>query len=244
MLTLSVKNRDTKETAEDLRADGMLPAVFYGRSTDSTPVQVPVPEFLKLWHKTGGSTVFEIKRGNGETKTALIQDVSLHPVTGEPLHADFYIIEEGQTVNVDLPLEFVGTAPAVKNLGGLLVHVLHSVEVEADPTKLPDHVEVDVSSLEEIGSQATVSDITVPEGVEILAEEDEVVALVEEPEELEELEPEEEAEEFDFDDIEVEGERPTEEEGEMEGEEIPGEEGGTEETPTEGEEPGQQFEGQ
>ncbi len=218
METLEVTAREASTNVDKLRKDGVMPAVLYGKDTESTSVSLPMADFVKLFQKVGTSTVFELKNKDGDSKPALIQEVSVHPVTDEPLHADFYVIEEGQKVSVDLPIEFVNTAPAVKNLGGFLVKVLHSVEVEADPTKLPPHIEADVSGLEDFDSQLTVADIDVPEGVEIQAEDDEVVALVNEPTEEEELE-EEEEEELDFEDIEVEGERPDEEEME-EGEEV------------------------
>jgi large subunit ribosomal protein L25 len=219
MEKLLVKNRNIQDDITAAREDGMLPAVMYGRDTDSTPIEVDMTSFLKLWQHTGSSTVFEIETEDGTKKPALIHEIDLHPVTDLPLHADIYVIKEGQTVTVDLPVELVGAAPAVKNKGGLLVHILHTIEVEADPTKLPPHLEVDLSILEEVGSRATVADIATVDGVEILASEEEVVVLIEEPTELEELEPEEDEEdEFGLDDIKVEGERPEDEEGGENGE--------------------------
>ncbi|MFB6217243.1 MAG: 50S ribosomal protein L25, partial [Candidatus Aenigmatarchaeota archaeon] len=79
-----------------------------------TPVTVKRSEFLKLWRSVGESAIFTLKQ-DGNSQPALIQDVDLHPVTDQPIHADFYVIEEGQKVTVDVPLEPVGTAPAVKN---------------------------------------------------------------------------------------------------------------------------------
>jgi|AntRauTorckE6833_2_1112554.scaffolds.fasta_scaffold13610_2 large subunit ribosomal protein L25 len=211
MEKLTVKNRDTKADTQAAREAGVLPAVFYGRDTEATAIAVDMTSFIKLWHTTGTSTVFEIETEDGTSQPALIQEIDLHPVTDQPLHADIYVIEEGQTVTVDLPIEVVGNAPAVKNKGGLLVQILRGVEVEADPTSLPEKLELDVTGLDEIGNQATVGEISVPDGVEILAEDNEVVVLIEEPTELEELEPDEDEEEMDFDDIEVEGERPDKE---------------------------------
>jgi large subunit ribosomal protein L25 len=206
MNSLTAQKRTTDEDTDALREDGQMPAVLYGRDTESTPVTVRTADFLKLWQQVGGSSIFELEQDD-ETKPALIQDVDLHPVTDQPVHADFYVIEEGQKVTVDVPVETAGTAPAVKNLGGLLVQVMRTVEIEADPENLPDVIEVDVSDLEEFGDQATVGEITPPEGVSILEDKKDVVMLIEEPEELEELEPEEEEEELDFEDIEVEGEK-------------------------------------
>ncbi len=230
MKTLDVTDRDTSTDTKRLREDGKIPAVYYGRDTESVPITIKASDFIKLWQEVGGSSVFEIAK-DGNSQPALIQDVDLHPVTDQPIHADFYVIEEGQKVTVDVPIEPAGTAPAVKNLGGLLVRVMRTVEIEADPENLPDTIEVDVSNLEEFGDQATVGEITPPEGVTILADDDDVAILIEEPEELEELEPEEEEEELDFEDIEVEGERPDEEEleegeeGEVEGEQPEVDEG-------------------
>lgn len=220
MKKLTVTKRDIKDDTHVAREAGVLPAVIYGRDAASTPIAVNMSEFVKLWHQTGTSTVFELEIEDGKTQPALIQDIDIHPVTDDPIHADIYVIEKGQTVNVDLEVELVGTAPAIKNKGGLLVRILRSVEVEADPTKLPSHLEVDVSDLKDFGDQATVGDIAVPDGVSILADDDEVVVLIEEPTELEELEPEEGAEdEFGIDDIEVEGEKKDEDAEGEEGEE-------------------------
>lgn len=226
MEKLTVSKRDIKDDTHEARAAGVLPAVIYGRDTDSTPIAVGMSEFVKLWHQTGTSAVFELEIEDDKTQPALIQDIVVHPVTDKPIHADIYVIEKGQTVTVDLEVEIVGTAPAIKNKGGLLVRILRTVEVEADPTKLPPHLEIDVTDLKDFGDQATVGDIQVPDGVSILAEDEEVVVLIEEPTELEELEPEEdEEEEFGIDDIEVEGEKKEED---AEGEEGEGEEAGDE----------------
>lgn len=221
MNTITVTERDISADTDSLRDEGKLPAVYYGRATDSTPITVETSDFIKLWQSVGGSSVFEIEK-DGDSQPALIQDIDLHPVTDQPIHADFYVIEEGQKVTVDVPIEPAGTAPAVKNLGGLLVRVIRTVEIEADPKNLPDAIEVDVGDLEEFGDQATVGEITPPEGVTILADDDDVAILIEEPEELEELEPEEDEEGLDFEDIEVEGERPEEELEEDEGAEGEG----------------------
>ncbi|OGG48122.1 hypothetical protein A2761_00615, partial [Candidatus Kaiserbacteria bacterium RIFCSPHIGHO2_01_FULL_51_33] len=125
--------------------------------------------------------------GVGEEKEALIHDVDFEPITGEPRHADFYIIEKGRKVQVKVPLNFIGIAPAVKEMGGILVKVIHEVEVEAIPKDLPHEIEVNISKLENFESKIEVKDITVPTGVKILAKPDEVVALVSEAKE-EELE--------------------------------------------------------
>ena len=161
-------------------------AVLYGHKEVSTPISVSLMDFKKVWKEAGESSVISLS-GVGEEKEALIHDVDFEPITGEPRHADFYIIEKGRKVQVKVPLNFIGIAPAVKEMGGILVKVIHEVEVEAIPKDLPHEIEVNISKLENFESKIEVKDITVPTGVKIVAKPDEVVALVSEAKE-EELE--------------------------------------------------------
>lgn len=200
MLTLKVEKR-AEEKPDALRKAGRLPAVFYGRKEGSTPVSVEQTDFERALKEAGESTVISLE-GVGDSKEALIHEVTLHPVTSKPIHADFYVIEKGRKVEVAVPLEFVGTAPVVKEKGGILIKVLHELEIEALPKNLPHEIEVDITVLTEFDSQVTVADLKLPEGVVALVGEEEVVVAVEEPREEEE---EEETEtEIDMDAIEVE----------------------------------------
>ena len=210
MLTLQIEERKEKgKKNEILRANGKVPAVFYGPKEESTPVSVDAREFSKIWKEAGESSVI-ILSGLDDEKQALIHDVSVDPVTEEPIHVDFYIFKKGEKISVDVSLEFVGVSPAVKDLGGALVKVMHELEVEAQPKDLPHQIEIDISSLKDFESQITVKDIKLPDGVTALAEPDEVIAIVSEPKEEEE---EEEVVEFDESMVEVEKKGKEEEEG-------------------------------
>ncbi len=190
MIELEVKNRDTKGDLADLRESGFLPAVFYGKKADSTPISILKTDFLKVWKKAGESTVVTLKRAEGDVD-ALIHDVDFDPVTGNPRHADFYVFEKGHKLEVSVPLEFIGVALGVKDHGGMLVKVLHELKIKALPANLPHQIEVDISALDAIGSQLFARDIKLPSGVDLAENGDEVVALVSEPkeEEVEEAPP-------------------------------------------------------
>ena len=208
MLKLTIKKRETGKAAK-LRAAGEMPAVFYGAKEPSTSVTVSEKAFEKLWREAGESSVITLE-GLGEEKEALIHDVDVDPVTERPRHADFYIVEKGQTVKVGVPLEFTGVSPAVKDLGGILIKVMHEIEIEALPKNLPHEIEVDISKLAELNSKIYVKDLTLPEGAVAEADGEEVVALVEEyKEEVVE-------EERTLEDIEVQERGKKEEEGEGE----------------------------
>jgi large subunit ribosomal protein L25 len=208
MFTINIEKRDAKANLSALRKSGVMPAVFYGKKEASTPVAVSLAEFIKVWRKAGETSVVTLK-GQGEDHDALIHDVDLDPVTDVPRHADFYVFEKGHKVKVDIPLEFVGVAPAVKDLGGTLVKVIREVKIEAMPKDLPHNIEVDISSLTTFDTQILAKDLKLPNGVVLVEGEDEVVALVAAAKEI----VEEESAPVDLSAIEVEKKGKKEEEG-------------------------------
>jgi large subunit ribosomal protein L25 len=188
-MELTVEKRDAKGSAKTLRDKGILPAVIYGRSQDSTPISIDKKTFEKLYKAAGESSVITIK-GLGEDKDALIHEVAFDAVTGHATHADFYTIEKGQTVTVSVPLEFEGTSPAVKDLGGILTKVIHEIELTVQPKDLPQHIVVDISKLATLEDQIKVSDLALPASAELSIDLDEVVAMISvAKEEVEEVAP-------------------------------------------------------
>ena len=146
MITLNAEARDSKIKPEVLRKNGKTPAVFYGRKQKSTPIAISATEYIKVWKKAGESTVVTLKLGDEELE-ALIYGIDKEPLTGAIRHADFYVFEKGQKMKIKIPIEFVGVAPAVKDMGGVLVRVLHELEIEAAPKDLPPVFSIDISSL-------------------------------------------------------------------------------------------------
>jgi len=198
-ITLKVEKRDIKADVNELRKAGKIPAVFYGKKEASTPISIASVDFIKAYKHAGESTVVILK-GEGIEVESLIHDIDLHPVTNKPLHADFYVFEKGKKIKVGVPLEFVGVAPAIKELGGSLVKVLYDLEIEALPKDLPHKIEVDISPLVDFKSTIKASDIKLPEGVALAVKPEEIVASAAEPK----AEEEEPTAPVDLDAIEVE----------------------------------------
>ena len=195
-----------------------MPAVFYGKKEKSTPITISKAEFKKVWKEAGESSVIDLVGNNIEAE-ALIYDVDLDPVTDEPRHADFYVFEKGKKIEIAVPLEFIGVAPAVKDMGGTLVKVLHELEIEALPKDLPHNISVDISSLLNFDSQILAKDIKLPQGVVLVTKLEEVVASVyETKEEVEEVVP------VDLASIEVQKKGKEAKEGEEGNEEAPAQE--------------------
>ncbi|MFZ2522664.1 MAG: 50S ribosomal protein L25 [Minisyncoccia bacterium] len=177
MLILEAQKRDLKLDNNALRKEGKMPAVFYGKKTTSTPIVFLEKDFLKIWHKAGESGVVSIKTPEGVVET-LIHDVNIDPVSDKPRHADFYVFEKGKKLEVDVPLEFIGISPAVKDLGGILVKALHEIKISSDPTSIPHDIKVDISSLTGLDSVILAGDLKLPSGVTLVERGEEVVAAI------------------------------------------------------------------
>jgi large subunit ribosomal protein L25 len=200
MLKLKVLKRDAIEKPEEVREAGFIPAVFYGPKEAAQSIKIVYADFEKAFKSAGESTVVTLDCDGAEHET-LIHDVSYHPVRGNIAHVDFYVIEKGKKVQVNVPLEFTGVAPAEKTLGGTLVKVMYEIEIEAMPKDLPHEIIVDISTLVDFESQIHASDIKLPSGVTLITEAEEVVALVQA---ANEEEPETPSETVDIASIEVE----------------------------------------
>lgn len=181
MLSLAVERREGAKN-EDIRSAGKMPAVFYGPKEASTPVAVSAKEFKKVWKQAGESSVIILKEGTKEHE-ALIYAVDVHPLSGEPRHADFYVIEKGKKVKVRVPLVFTGVSPAVKDKGAILIKVLRDMEIEAAPRDLPRELSVDISKLVEYNDAIHARDVVLPTGVELKSKPEEVLASVAEAKE-------------------------------------------------------------
>lgn len=177
MYTLNVEPRTKEATAQALAKAGRVPAVMYGPKQPSTSISVATADFIKVFKKAGESSVVTIKLGN-EEHDALVHDMDLHPVTDTLRHVDFYIIEKGKKVQVDVPIVFEGVSPAVKDLQGILVKVLRELKIEASPKDLPHDIKVDISSLTDFSSVILAKDIKLAPGVTLIEKPEEVVASI------------------------------------------------------------------
>ncbi len=206
-----------KQTAS-LRRAGMLPAVLYGEGILTTPLSISARDFEKAFSTSGETSILTLKVAGDKDYNVLIHDVADDPLTLKPIHADFYAVRMDRAIEAKVPLAFIGQSPAVQQEGGILVKVLHELEVKALPGDMPHEIEVHLDALEKIEDKIHVKDIKLPTGVTLRVDEGEVVALVEPPRsdaELEALEKKEEVAEV----VEVKTER--EVKAEAKTEEVP-----------------------
>lgn len=187
-VVLAVLSREKKgKAAKALRQTGQLPAVMYGHSFESTSISVDSKAIERAYAKVGGSQLVGLKLDEARSRNALIHDVQRNPRTGALTHVDFYLVRMDEKLKTEVPLHFIGESTAVYQDEGTLVKNLDMVEIEALPGNLPENLEVDISVLDTFDKVIHVSDLAVPEGVEILTDAEEVIARVEPPRSDEEL---------------------------------------------------------
>ena len=181
IMILTATKRSKTDRLALIRNNGMIPAVVYGVQVENTMISVSSVDFKKILKIAGESStiVLEIK-GVGTSKKidVLIHDIQVDPVKGFPIHIDFLAIDMNKIIEVSIPIEFIGLVPAEKDGLGVLVKVLHEIEIEALPKDLPHNVTVDVSVLLALNDQIHVKDIILPKGVSIKTNKDEVIALI------------------------------------------------------------------
>lgn len=187
MLTLAIQERG-KESAESLRKKGVVPAVFYGAKEAATPIAIDARKLEHVWKEAGETTIISLE-GVGGKKESLIRAMQFHPITGALLHADFYVLEKGKKIKIEVPLEWQGQAPAEK-AGHIVVKTLHEIEIEVEPAHLPHNLPVDLSKLQNVGDHIKVSEVALPPTATLITDGDEIVVSVTEfKEEKEEITP-------------------------------------------------------
>jgi large subunit ribosomal protein L25 len=160
-----------------LRRRGILPAVIVGARQDSLAVETDTRSFEHGFKRWGLTTLLSLRGLPGGDVPALVHGVARDPRSGRVLHVDFARVSLTERTHADVPLHFVGEAGAVKNAGGVLVHALDHVRVEAYPQDIPRAIEVDLSPIAQIDDSLYVRDLIVEANtVRILNEPDELVA--------------------------------------------------------------------
>jgi large subunit ribosomal protein L25 len=160
-----------------LRQSGVVPAIMYGKDVEPTAIQLDDKETDKLLSQAGGSTLIDLKIGK-KTHKVLFRAVQRDPITLQLLHVDLLQVAMDVAIRTTIPVELVGEAPAVKNLGGVLVSGVNEIEVEALPSDLVDRITVDLEVLQEIEDSITVSDLFAGKDVTVLSDPDDVVAQI------------------------------------------------------------------
>ena len=192
MATATLSARPRQETgkgaARKLRAAGEVPGTIYGHGRQPQSLSINSRDFDRLAERVRiTSTVIELSV-DGKTARTLVRELQRDPIKRTVIHVDFQELVAGEKVTVSVPLRFVGTPEGVKTGGGILEETMHQIEVTCDPANIPDHVDVDVTALT-IGHSLHIGDLKLPEGVEVVDDPEQTIAVVSAPKAEEEVAP-------------------------------------------------------
>lgn len=197
-VTLKADRREAKGKggARKLRAQGGLPAVLYGAGADPLSLKLDTHDTEILFRSISvDNTIINLEvEGEKTPVPTLVREIQTHPARPHILHVDFYRIQMGVEVELEVPVHLEGTPAGVREDGGVLDHMIHELPVRCMPADIPESIVVDVTALE-IGDAIHVGDVSVPSGVEVLLDEDRTICSVQMPTKLEVEVPEEAAEE-------------------------------------------------
>jgi len=179
-LEVQQRNAFGKQSARDLRKEGGIPAVLYGRAQDTVAIQLDARTFRQFLRTYGENVIINMEVSAGNIETVIIKEIQRHPVDKHRLiHADFIRISLDEPVTSAVPVVLVGNPPGVQE-GGVLEFPLRQVSLHCLPMQMPNEITIDVSRLD-IGDAVHVSELTLDEEIEILDEPERIIATVSQP---------------------------------------------------------------
>jgi large subunit ribosomal protein L25 len=158
-----------------LRATGRVPGVLY-RAGESLPFSTDALETAAVLRHGANLIDLEV---DDKTYAAVVKDYQLHPVRSNLVHIDLQEVRMDETVRLAVPIEIVGESPGVK-AGGVLTQAVHEINLECTPVNIPDTIKIDVGILD-VGGALHLSDVTFPEGVNVLDSEELLVVAISVP---------------------------------------------------------------
>lgn len=184
LLEAKKRNLGTKRTIHNLRRDGYIPGVLYGRKTENQYLMIPEQEMIKLLnsHGTGGLISLKV---DGEAKKVLIREMQKHPTTGQLVHIDFLNVKMNEIIKSNITLIFKGEPKG----NAILQAVIRNVEVEAYPSDMPEFLEIDASELV-VDDRILVADLQKLTKAKIITDPETLVASVTIPKATTEVSPE------------------------------------------------------
>jgi large subunit ribosomal protein L25 len=186
---LSAKTRDIfgRKTKKG-KKEGLVPAVVYGRKIAPKSLWFKAIDFARLLKKSGENTMIELSIDDKDKKNVIIYEIQRDPVTGGVIHADLFQVRMDEEIEKEVELVYIGEAPAVKELGGVLVKNMDEISVKCLPADLPSEIKVDISGLKTFDDHVCIKDLDISDKVKIEIDPETVVALVAPPRSEEELE--------------------------------------------------------
>jgi large subunit ribosomal protein L25 len=161
-----------------LRKEGLIPGNIFGHNEEPQAIQLDAVRLEALRRHGALRNILTLRLSDASTQTVLLRHVQRRPSTGKILHVDFSRVDLTERVTMRATLRYIGESPAVKNSGGVLLHLLEALEVECSASDIVDAIDVDISSLTEIDATLHASDVKLPANFTLITNPEEPIAKV------------------------------------------------------------------
>ncbi len=161
-----IKLEGKLRTKQEKLAPEYMPAVCYGKDTESLVLSLKRADFSKVLEEAGESHLINLSI-DGKSVKVLIKDVQRDAVKNFPIHADFYQVNMKEEVHAEIALEFVGESKAVKELGGVLIKSIDAIRIVCLPEDLVDNIVVNISGFDNLDDKITLNDLKLPAGIKL-----------------------------------------------------------------------------
>ena len=179
-LPVSKRNILGKKT-RFLRRQGITPAHLFGHGLESIPLQCDTARLQRIIAQAGTTRLIALEiEGDKQPRSVFIREIQRNAYTGALLHVDLYQVRKMERIKADIPIVFVGEAPALKEKGRSLMHGITTLSVECLPDRLPPQIEVDLSHLEEAEQAIHVREIALSPDITVMTDSDQIVVKVSE----------------------------------------------------------------
>lgn len=181
-LTLQASSRDVSgKKTRFLRRQGITPTHLFGRDIKSLTLQCDTDALKQLIAQAGRTRPVSLKIDDEKgRRSVFVREIQRDVITRQLLHVDFYQVKKGEKITVDVPIVFVGEAPALKAKGRMLAHSITSLNLECLPDNVPPQIEIDLNSLEELGQAIYVKDIILAPDITVHADPEQLVVKISE----------------------------------------------------------------
>ena len=167
---------------KSLRKNGIIPINMYGLG-DSISLQVNEDILYKTLKEVGYTTPLKISIGGKEETYTLVRNISIHPVTDKVIHVDFLRVNLDKPIEAQVPILLINQedAPGIRGGAGVVTQGVYEVTVLAKPLEIPSELTADCSVLEDLEMYLYSKDLDLPEGAELISDEDAQIAWIQPP---------------------------------------------------------------
>ena len=184
-LDASIRSKKSNK-AKKIRINGFVPAVIYGPGAISRNLKVKSYNFERVFNVAGETNLIDLTIDNEQAIKVIIKDIQRDGVKDDIIHVDFYRIDMNKKISTEIPFNFINGSKAVQELGGTIIKNMDSAGIECLPGDLIDHIDIDLSKLENLGDVVRIADLTLPPAITITSKQDEIIVSVIEPRKIEE----------------------------------------------------------